>query len=364
MNPDPAARHVAVLFNRDYHPGQADFAARADVERTAHAIAAGLATHPGVRTTLVAAEDDPLVALAEIRAHAPDVVFNLCETLRGDAESECVIPAVLDMYGIRYTGSPALTLATAVRKDRTKALLRAQGVPTPPAVVVNAPLKRAPDFGFPMICKPVSEDGSLGISAASVVHTLRALNTQITVLTDTYAQPVLVEKYISGREINVPLLEGQILPWSEIDFTGMPKGLPPIITYIGKWDEESEEYRGSVPRLAPRFAPKVRASIAQAAAGAFTALECRGYARVDLRVDAEGQPYVIDINPNCDLSAQGGFFKAVRAARLSYADMVLHIAQLALGAPLVIPHPSHSLDVHPRLGAAPRLSGSLGRLHT
>jgi len=75
MTPD--ARHVAVLFNRDYHPEQADFAARADVERTAHAIAAGLATHFGVRTSLVAAGDDPLAALNDIRALAPDVVFNL-----------------------------------------------------------------------------------------------------------------------------------------------------------------------------------------------------------------------------------------------------------------------------------------------
>jgi D-alanine-D-alanine ligase len=174
---------------------------------------------------------------------------------------------------------------------------------------------------------------------------------------------VLVEKYISGREINVPLLEGHALPWSEIDFSTMPKDLPPIITYLGKWDEQSAEYLGSMPRLAPQLTPALTAAIREAAAGAFAALECRGYARVDLRVDASGQPFVIDLNPNCDLSPQGGFFKAVQAAPLSYADMVLHIAQLALGSPLVISHSPHSHDVRPRLAAVARSRRSPARLH-
>jgi D-alanine-D-alanine ligase len=149
------------------------------------------------------------------------------------------------------------------------------------------------------------------------------------------------------------------LPWSEIDFSEMPKGMPAILTYRGKWDDNSDEYRGSMPRLDPKLPAAVRARVAGAATRAFKALECKGYARVDVRVDRRGHPYVIDINPNCDLSPQGGFFKAVRAAHMSYADMALHIVELALGATL---GPPHSQDVRPRLGTAARAHREAERL--
>jgi D-alanine-D-alanine ligase len=330
-----AQKKIVVLYNVDYSPELSDYEARADVEKTAHAISSAIAASDDYETELVAVEGRSLEFIGKLQAIKPAGVFNMCETLDGVAANEVFVPALLDLLRIPYTGNGALTLATAVRKDRTKALLKARDIPTPQAKTYRDVPRQKPEFGFPAILKPNNEDGSLGISPSSVVHDLPAFKEQTKALFKAYKQAVLAEQFIEGREIIVPLLEDgaggfETLPMSEIDFSAMRKDLPRIVTYRGKWDANSDEYRGSTTRVNPVIKPALKNRIAEVARGAFVALECRGYARVDLRVSEAGEPYVIDVNPNCDLSPHGGFFRACKTAGLSYADMVLKIVALSL----------------------------------
>jgi D-alanine-D-alanine ligase len=157
-----------------------------------------------------------------------------------------------------------------------------------------------------------------------------------------YRQAALVERFVEGREIYVSMLgdpradsEPQVFPFFEIDFADMPAGRPKIVSFEGKWVEDSDEYRGTKPIPCRPLGPELEARVRGVALAAFGAMELRDYGRVDIRLaeggpDA-GTPYVIDINPNCDLSdVAGGFSKAARAAGVGYDEVILRIAELAL----------------------------------
>ena len=188
-------------------------------------------------------------AVAEIADFAPDVVFNLCESIDGASNLEPLLPLLLERAGLAYTGSSPLTLGLAVHKHKAKDVLRGAGVPTPEAAVLTTPDVSKVALGFPLIVKPAREDASVGITTDSVVHDRAALERQVTFVLARYLQPALVESYIEGREIYVSLLgrpEGgvQILPLYEIDFSEMPAGCPRIVSFDGKWVESSPEFRG------------------------------------------------------------------------------------------------------------------------
>jgi D-alanine-D-alanine ligase len=145
-----------------------------------------------------------------------------------------------------------------------------------------------------------------------------------------------VEEFIEGREINVSVLERpdgkpEVLPLFEIDFSAMPADRPHIVSFEGKWVESSPEYTGTCP-VRCQVGPEVQERVAQVALAAFAALELRDYGRVDIRLSREGVPYVIDVNPNCDLSAAaGGFARAANAAGLTYDKLILRLLALATG---------------------------------
>jgi D-alanine-D-alanine ligase len=242
---------------------------------------------------------------------------------------------LLERAGLAYTGSSPLTLGLAVHKHKAKDVLRGAGVPTPEAAVLTAPDVSPVTLPFPLIVKPVREDASVGITADSVVHDRAALERQVTFVLARYRQPALVERYIEGREIYVSMLgraDGgvQILPLYEIDFSEMPPGCPRIVSFDGKWVESSPEFRGTKPVPCEGLSPATLSRIAEVAETAFAAMELRDYARLDVRLAADGIPYVIDVNPNCDLSEGAGFARAARAAGLGYDDVVRRIVDLAL----------------------------------
>ena len=191
-------------------------------------------------------------------------------------------------------------------------------------------------LGLPLIVKPVREDASVGICSASVVRDRQALDGRVRYVLAHYRQPALVEQYIEGREIYVSLLERpgggpQIFPFFEIDFSEMPSDRPRIVSFEGKWVADSVEYRGTRPVRCEGLSPALRTRVAETALAAFEAIGLRDYARIDIRLAPDGVPYVIDVNPNCDLSdLAGGFSKAARAGGLSYEDVVLRLLELAL----------------------------------
>jgi D-alanine-D-alanine ligase len=327
---------VLVVHNRDYEGAEADpeNRAREDVLGTAHGVAKALGD-AGCEAGTVGIGADLHGAIAEITERAPDAVFNLCESIDGVSSFEPLLPLLLERAGLAYTGSSPLTLGLAVHKHKAKDVLRGAGVPTPEAAVLTAPDVSPVTLPFPLIVKPVREDASVGITADSVVHDRAALERQVTFVLARYRQPALVERYIEGREIYVSMLgraDGgvQILPLYEIDFSEMPPGCPRIVSFDGKWVESSPEFRGTKPVPCEGLSPATLSRIAEVAETAFAAMELRDYARLDVRLAADGIPYVIDVNPNCDLSEGAGFARAARAAGLGYDDVVRRIVDLAL----------------------------------
>ena len=215
-------------------------------------------------------------------------------------------------------------------------MLRGAGVPTPEAAVLTTPDVSKVALAFPLIVKPAREDASVGITADSVVHDRAALERQVTFVLARYRQPALVERYIEGREIYVSLL-------------GRPDGgvqNPPALTRstsqrCRRAARASSRSTASGTRARPSSAAPSRspargssastlARIAEVAETAFVAMELRDYARLDVRLSADGTPYIIDVNPNCDLSEGAGFARAARAAGLGYDEVVRRIVDLAL----------------------------------
>jgi D-alanine-D-alanine ligase len=164
------------------------------------------------------------------------------------------------------------------------------------------------------------------------VHTAVALRKAATRVWRTFKQPALVEQYIQGREIYVPLLGNRprkTLPLSEIHFGPAFADKPHIVSYGAKWEPDSPECIDSPsgPCVLDRL---TQARVVKTAMAAFDALDCRDYGRVDLRLSAEGEPFVIDINPNCDLHPDAGYAKAALAAGLDYRDLAFELVEIAL----------------------------------
>jgi D-alanine-D-alanine ligase len=329
---------IVVIYNRDFEGAEADpeNKAREDVKDVADDILRIL-NGGGFETSGLGVTNDVCAAMVALNEIKPEAVFNLCESIHGDNRFESLMPLLLDLASIPYTGSCSFSLSLALRKEKVKDVLRGRNIPVARGGLVNSVAEsRALGLSYPLIVKPAREDASVGISSASVVSAEDALCSRVAHVLETYRQPVLVEEYIEGREIYVSLLERsgdepQVFPFFEIDFSDMPDDRPKIVSFEGKWVEDSVEYKGTKPVRCTGLSEEVRSLIAQTALSAFRAIGLRDYARVDIRLSRDGIPYVIDVNPNCDLSdLAGGFSRAAKAGGLSYRDLVLRIVNLAL----------------------------------
>lgn len=258
------------------------------------------------------------------------VVFNLLEGLGNRADLEPEAAAILERLGYRHTGASSKTLALCLDKARTKTVLESEGIPTPIHAVWN---NRGMEVcvPFPAIVKPLAEDASLGITYEGVVTSLGELRKRARYVLHTYREPALVEEFIEGREFNITLLGNdtlECLPLAEIDYSGIADPLRRILSYAAKWETEGEEYRLTpVVCPAPVGSPLDEA-IRAVGTAAYKAVECRGYARVDVRVRDE-QVYVLEVNPNPDISPEAGVAKAALAAGYSYRDLLERILCLA-----------------------------------
>jgi D-alanine-D-alanine ligase len=184
-----------------------------------------------------------------------------------------------------------------------------------------------------LIVKPVREDGSVGISRASVVHDPSELARAVEEVAASLRQPALVERFVDGREFNVALLghpTPRVLPLSEIDFGALPAEVPRIVSYEAKWASGSVDDLGTVPVLHPSLPNGLAARVRRAATEAFRAVGVRDYGRVDVRLANTGVPYVVDVNPNCDLSPHAGMARAAAAVGIGYASLVGLLVRYAL----------------------------------
>jgi D-alanine-D-alanine ligase len=330
-----ANKRIAVLYNVDFEDARPEddpmWASRADVAFVATSVATALAGS-GYDPQLVGVDGDLAGLRDRLLEHEADCAFNLCESLVGDARLESAVPLVLELLNIPFTGSPPEVLAFALRKDRVKQRLEAAGIPTPRGQVLTRPDDPC-DLAFPLIVKPVREDGSAGITHASVVGNARELARVVESLVTSFRQPALAEEYVDGREFNVAMLghpTPRVLPLSEIDFTGLPDGVPRIVSYDAKWTSGSVDDLGTVPVMHPSLPNAVAARVRRVAADAFRAVGVRDYGRVDVRLAASGVPYVVDVNPNCDLSPHAGMARAAAAVGIDYSDLAGLLVRYAL----------------------------------
>jgi len=250
------------------------------------------------------------------------VIINLCESFAGRALLEANVAGLFEMMKWPFTGNPSATLSWCLNKYKTKAILKSQGLPVAPGCLARD-IKTAGGFSFPLIVKPNAEDASLGIYADSIVYNQRELSRQVEKVKRQYGHAAIVEAFIPGREFNVAVLEhkeSRALPVSEIDFSTMPEGMPHICSYEAKWFEDHVLYKGSVPKCPAPIDDDLRNSLQDLAVRAFRAMDCRDYARVDFRVSEAGEIFILEVNPNPDVSLNAGYARALKAAGISYAE--------------------------------------------
>jgi D-alanine-D-alanine ligase len=262
-----------------------------------------------------------------------DLIFNLAESTVSSPVTEDVIAENLEEIGILFTGAGSAGLRKCGNKAWSKALLISQGIPTPRYQVVRNEGEPVSGLQYPLIVKPVAEDGSTGIEDDSVVWDEAYLQRKVTEILHVYKQPALVEEYIDGREINVALLgngEGaQVLPFSEIIFPPDPRR-PRIVSFDCNWVAGTYAYENTSSHCPIELDPAIDEKIRLIALTACRVTECRDYARVDIRLRGE-TPYVLDVNPNpCINPVWSGFVLSAGAVGYSYDATINAILSSAL----------------------------------
>jgi D-alanine-D-alanine ligase len=267
----------------------------------------------------------------------PDLVVNLAESFDDKSALDSSVTALLNLLGLRYTGSSPAGLIAAGDKSLTKKILSFHGIQTPQfATLYRGAVDWAGDLTFPVIVKPPQEDASLGITSASVVREIKDLFDRIGELQLEYQGPVLVEQYIEGREFYVGVLGNvnvEALPIIELDFSGFPADRPRIASWAAKWGDDGEgsgaEFAGTKSIFPEGLDPELVSRMQKVAIDSFQALRLRDYARIDLRVSPEGEIYVIEVNPNCYLEKESEFARAAQKSGLEYQDLIARIIDLA-----------------------------------
>ncbi len=325
---------VAIVYNEPYH-------SRYDAVGEEKAVFGVLEAVAAVHRALLELDGNvirvPLVLPLEqaeknLRDLDTDLVFNLFEGFCGYPETEAIVPEVLSAVGIPCTGCPGSVLRLALDKAKVKVILKAAGIQTPDFQLLNPETLPIFHLGYPCIVKPCCEDASHGLSPESVVNDFAALEKQVRFISNSYGGGTLVEKFIDGREFNATVLgnsESTVLPVSEIVYS-LPSGMPRILTFTAKWEPESLYFQGTKATCPANVGAEERQRITETAAAAFGLLGGKGYARVDMRMDQEGQLYVIEGNPNPDISPGSGAVRQAEAAAMTYTQFIGKIVGLAL----------------------------------
>lgn len=258
----------------------------------------------------------------EIARQKPTLVFNLVESLGGDGRLIHFVPTLLQLFRVPFTGSGADAIYLSSQKRLAKRLMRAQGIATPA------------DFGpgeayfgenTSWIVKSVWEHASLGLDDGCVVNSLAAARKRFRSCRAQHGGEWFAEAYIDGREFNLSLIEvnGQpeLLPVAEMTFVDYPTGKPRIVGYAAKWDETAPEYSATQRVFGKLPVPELDV-LRNVALQCWTVFGLRGYARVDIRMDSMGKPWVLEINANPCLTPDSGFVAAAQASGRSYKQLI------------------------------------------
>ena len=324
--PRPQDLPVLLLYNIDpaWEPPEQDEAVTATQELIEALRQVG---HP---VTPVQVNDPDLRRF--LSPYRPDhfIVLNWCEAIPGIAHSDALAAETLEEMGFTYSGSPPPVLRLSGDKEKVKDVLLRAGVPTPEGCVCPT-AQRAVWDRFPAIVKPVREHCSIGITPEAVVMDLHALRGRIDFVTETYRQPALVEEFIDGREFRVTLWgnrDVEVLPPVEMEFSAFSDLRERLCSWDAKFTPGSRPYneiRTVAP--APLTAEELRL-LEEVSRAAYRAMGIRDYARFDFRL-REGVFYLLDPNPNPDISADASLALTAELAGHSYGQMGSRLVRLA-----------------------------------
>ncbi len=232
-----------------------------------------------------------LTALAKCDA---DLIFNLTESYAGDDTKEMNVAAYMDLLEMRYTGGGPHAHFLAQDKGTAKKMFGFHGIKTPFfATSYRGRIEHAHDISFPLIVKPVSEDGSIGINADAVVNSVKELMERVEYIQNEFDSPALIEEYIEGREIYAAILGSyeatESLPLVELDLSRLPKGTPKIASYDVKFEKDTQAHKLTKSHLATDLDPETVTRLQETALAAYRAVKLRDYGRIDMRLTEKGE---------------------------------------------------------------------------
>lgn len=292
-------------------------------------------------------------AFEKLRTLRPDFVFNIAEGLHG-ASREAQIPAMLEMLQIPYLGSDPLTLGICLDKARAKEILSHHKIPTAGFSVIRSMSDFSATGGsfgedvrlkFPAMVKPLHEGSSKGIYNSCVVRNPDELANEVKMILESYNEPALVEDFLPGREFTVALLGNRddvtVLPIVEIKFDSLPPGVNPIYSYEAKWIWDQRDNPLDAYECPAILDDSLRHEITTICMEAYRALNCRDWSRIDVRLDSNGKPNILEINPLPGIlpnpDDNSSFPKAARAAGMGYDQLINSVLDIAMKRNGIVP---------------------------
>ncbi len=264
-----------------------------------------------------------------------DLVFNLTESYAGDDTKEMNVTAYMDLLGFSYTGAGPHAHFLAQDKATAKKMFAFHDIRTPFfATAYRGNIDHAHDVKFPLIVKPQSEDGSIGIDAEAVVTGIKELMERVEYVQNEFDSPALIEEYIEGREIYASCLGSyehtEVLPLVELDLSQLPQGTPKIASRDVKFERNSRAYKVTKSKVADDLDEETTQKLSETALAAYRAVKLRDYGRIDMRLTPEGDVYVIEANPNPWLSSKHEFAMAAKKSGRTYTELIEAIVEIAL----------------------------------
>ncbi len=288
----------------------------------------------GFKVRLVNLQEDIRRLERLVRRNRPDAIFNLVEHFRDDAELEADVAGFFDLHGMPYTGAPPFALGLCQKKGLAKQVLLANGVPTPKfRILDHARIPKRHGLHYPLIVKPAREDASTGVEPGSVVYDYAELTARLATVFEEFDPPILVEEFIEGKELHVGVLGNdppKMLPPIEFDFSDLPPEHPSIISYAAKWDPLDEIYHRVHTICPAKLSKRALKRVEEVSLRAYRVMACRDYARLDIRLTPRNHPYVLEVNPNPDLTEGVSFMESAEVAGYGFGETLRMMVEFAL----------------------------------
>jgi D-alanine-D-alanine ligase len=319
---------VILLYNVDPHWTQAE---KEEVINLSTQLGHAL-IEMGYPIVFVSIADDDIANHLHSFDPSEHIIFNWCEGLPGLTHSEWLVAKRLEMLGFTFTGADSETLALAQDKYRVKVLLDGAGIPTPSWHIFHQ-AELCVWKNFPAIVKPMNEHCSTGITRDSVVLNQQELENRIPFILDTYNQPAIVEDFIDGREFHVSVWGNEkltVLPAAEMDFSFFSNVKDRLCDYDSKFNPGTDHYEKIETLLPAPLTAEETYALEKVCCDAYRVLGCRDYARLDIRL-RDNIFYVLDVNPNADISSEASMACAAQVIGMSYGQMGSTIVRMAAG---------------------------------